>query len=252
MDGNQKQYHIKLGPGESAPFVIVPGDPGRVPLIASFLDNAVEVMSNREYCTYRGTYKGVDISVTSTGIGGPSAAICFEELAHVGAQVLIRVGTSGSLQPNVHLGDVVVASGSIRDEGTSQQYLPLAFPAVADFDVTSALKEASTQLNLTHHVGVVHCKDAFYGEMPGTLPTQRQWENKWEIWHRSGALCTEMESSTLFIVGQVRGLKTGAILSVIGETRDGEVKIKKIGVEDAIKSALEACVLLEKQLKLST
>jgi uridine phosphorylase len=234
------QYHIKLKPGQSARYVIVPGDPGRVPKVASFLDDAVEVAHNREYCSYRGRYRGVDVSVTSTGIGGPSAAICFEELAQVGAEVLIRVGTSGSLQPDVYLGDLVVASAAIRDEGTSAQYIPLAFPAVADFDVTSALKRAAEASGHPHRVGVVHCKDAFYGESYRNLPNAKEWEDKWTAWERGGALCTEMESSTLFTVGQIRRLKTGAIMTVIGETREGEVTIKKIGPERAIQVALEA------------
>jgi len=239
------QYHIHLRPGESAKYVIVPGDPGRVPKVAAFLDDAVEVAYNREYRSWRGTYRGVDVSVTSTGIGGPSAAICFEELALVGAEVLIRVGTSGSLQEDVYLGDLVVASAAIRDEGTSAQYVPLAFPAVADFDVTSALKRAAESAALPHHVGVVHCKDAFYGESYHNLPNAREWEEKWRAWERAGALCTEMESSTLFTVGQIRRLKTGAVMTVIGETRDGEVKIKKVGPENAIKVALEAIYQLD-------
>lgn len=234
------QYHIHLRAGQSARYVIVPGDPGRVPKVAAFLDDAVEVANHREYCSWRGTYRGVDVSVTSTGIGGPSAAICFEELALVGAEVLIRVGTSGSLQSDVYLGDIVVASAAIRDEGTSPQYVPLAFPAVADFDVTCALKKAAVESQVPHHVGVVHCKDAFYGEAYHNLPNAKEWEEKWVAWERAGALCTEMESSTLFTVGQIRRLKTGAVLTVIGETREGEVTIKKIGPERAIKVALEA------------
>ena len=251
MDGSDLQYHIKLKAGESAPYVIVPGDPGRVPLIASFLDDARQVAYNREYCTYRGTYKGVPISVTSTGIGGPSAAICFEELAKVGAKVLIRVGTSGSIQDHVHMGDLAIATGAIRDEGTTAQYVPLAFPAVADFEVTMALKECAEEAGIDHHLGIVHCKDAFYGEEPGNLPIQQDWEARWTAWRRAGALCTEMEGSTLFVVGQIRGLKTGTILSVIGETKDGVVTIEHVGVEDAIKVTLEAIARLEPKLRLS-
>ena len=250
VDGSDQQYHIKLKSGESAPYVIVPGDPGRVPLIASFLDDAQEVAYNREYCSYRGTYKGVDISVTSTGIGGPSAAIAIEELAKVGAQVMIRVGTSGSLQDHIQLGDLVIANASIRDEGTSGQYLPMSFPAVADFNVTQALQRSAAQNQYPHHIGVIHCKDAFYAEASGTMPMQEYWEQKWQTWHRAGTLCTEMESSTLFIVGQVRGLKTGTVLAVVGETKDGQVTIKHVGVESAIKVALDAIVTLEEELKL--
>jgi uridine phosphorylase len=238
------QYHIKLRAGESAPFVIVPGDPGRVPTIAAFLEDAREVANNREYCSWRGTYQGVEISVTSTGIGGPSAAICFEELAKVGARVLIRVGTSGSMQPHVELGDLVIATGAIRDEGTSQQYVPLAFPAVPDFEVTAALKRAAERRSEPHHLGVVHCKDAFYGEAYRDLPNADEWASKWSAWERAGALCTEMESATLFTVGQIRGLKTGAVMTVVGQTKGGDVKIVKIGPERAIQLALDAIVEL--------
>ena len=250
MDGTDRQYHIALKNGESAPYVIVPGDPGRVPLIASFLEDVQEVAHRREYRTMRGTYKGVPVSVTSTGIGGPSAAICFEELKRVGAQVLIRVGTSGSIQEHVHVGDLVVATGAVRDEGTTRQYVPLAFPAVPDLDVTIALREAAQSVQDDQgsvHTGVVHCKDAFYGEEPGNLPTQRDWEDRWVAWQRAGTLVTEMEGAALFVVGQIRALKTGLVLSVVGETKGGEVIIKHVGVESAIKTALEAIVRLEAQ-----
>ena len=246
LSDHEQQYHIKLRSGESAPYVITPGDPGRVSEIASYLDNAVEVAYHREYRTYRGTYRGVDVSVTSTGIGGPSAAIAFEELIKVGARVLIRVGTSGSLQPDVCLGDLVVAQSAIRDEGTSRQYVPLAWPATSSFDVTHALAQAAhnqqehqAQVGRVH-VGVVHCKDAFYAEEPKLLPTYAEWQMKWEAWHRMGALCTEMEAATLFTVAQLRRVRAGAVLSVIGETRDEEVKIAKLSNGPAILTALDA------------
>ena len=244
-----QQYHIKLRRGESAPYVITPGDPGRVAEIAQYLDDAEEIAHNREYKTYRGTYRGVDVSVTSTGIGGPSAAIAFEELIRVGAKVLIRVGTSGSLQPDVHLGDLVIAQSAVRDEGTSRQYIPLEWPATASYEVTSALYQSATELALLKGqqaiVGVVHSKDAFYAEEPAHLPTAAQWRAKWDAWHKMGCLCTEMEAAALFTVAQLHRVQAGAILSVVGETKDGEVKIAKIGSGDAILSALEAIYALE-------
>ena len=251
LSSHEVQYHIKLKTGDCAPYVITPGDPGRVPKIAAYLDNAKQVANHREYCSYRGTYRGVDVSVTSTGIGGPSAAIAIEELIRVGAHTFIRVGTSGSLQPHVALGDLVIAQSSIRDEGTSRQYVPLAWPATADFAVTQALIEAADQLKgeSTHHnhVGVVHCKDAFYAEEPSHLPTGSEWIQKWKAWERMGALCTEMESATLFTVAQLHRVRAGAILAVIGETRDGEVKISKVNTDLAIRSSLEAIYLLAQQ-----
>ncbi len=247
MDGSNIQYHIGLGVDDCAPYCICPGDPFRVPLIASYLENVQEVAHRREYRTSRGTYQGVPVSITSTGIGGPSAAICFEELARVGAKVIIRLGTCGGLQDGVKISDLVVANAAIRDEGTTRQYVPLAFPAVADLDVTLALRQAAQQANLSHHTGIVHCKDAFYGEEEGTMPLEDDWKARWKSWKRAHTLCTEMEGSTLFVVGQIRQIKTGMILTVIGETKDGEVIIKKVGVEDSIKVALDAIKRLEDQ-----
>ena len=247
------QYHIKLKLGETAPYVIVPGDPGRVEKIAAFLEGAYEVANNREYKTFRGTYKGVDISVTSTGIGGPSAAIAFEELIRVGAKVLIRVGTSGSLQPSLKLGDLVIAQSAIRDEGTSRQYVPIEWPATADFDITCALKQAAEEQvatsdnQLNTYVGVVHSKDAFYAEEPKSLPTAALWAMKWDAWQKIGCLCTEMEAATLFTVAHLHRVKAGSILTVIGETKDGEVKIGKVSNDNAIISALEAIYALDQK-----
>lgn len=244
------QYHIKLKPGQSAPYVIVPGDPGRVPQIAAYLDQAIEVANNREYKTYRGTYRGVDVSVTSTGIGGPSAAIAFEELIRVGAKVLIRVGTSGALQDHLQMGDLVIAQSAIRDEGTSRQYVPLEWPATADFDTCLALKIAAEKRlttensQLSSYVGTVHSKDAFYAEEPKNLPTGVEWEQKWAAWQKMGCYCTEMEAATLFTVAQLHHVKSAAILTVIGETKGGEVKIAKVSNENAIMSALEAIYAL--------
>lgn len=251
LEEQSLQYHIKLKPGESSRYVITPGDPGRVPQIASYLEDAEEIAYNREYRTFRGRYRGVDVSVTSTGIGGPSAAIAFEELIRVGAQVLIRVGTSGSLQPHVYLGDLVIAQSSIRDEGTSRQYVPIEWPATADFEVTTALYRAAQQRfsdqEMSAHVGVVHAKDAFYAEESDRLPTGPMWKAKWAAWEQIGCLCTEMEAAALFTVAQLHRVKAGAILSVIGETRDGEVKIGKVSSENAILSALEAIYILDQQ-----
>ena len=249
LNEQDRQYHIKLKQGETSPYVITPGDPGRVSEIARYLENPVEISYNREYRTFRGTYRGVDVSVTSTGIGGPSAAIAFEELIRVGAKVLIRVGTSGSLQPDVYLGDLVIAQAAIRDEGTSRQYVPLEWPATADFKVTSALHRAAAKRaqaqGLRATVGVVHSKDAFYAEEPALLPTSAQWAAKWDAWHKIGCLCTEMEAAALFTVAQLHRVRAGAILSVVGETRDGEVKIGKVSNENAILSALEAIYELD-------
>jgi len=164
MKKGEKEYHIGLGKGDVGRYVILPGDPGRVPRIAKHLDSAEKVAQNREYTTYTGKVDGIKVSVTSTGIGCPSAAIAVEELIRVGADTFIRVGTAGSLQKEVGLGDLVIATGAIREEGTTRQYVPLSFPAVPDLDVTIALREAARKLGYNSHAGICHCKDSFYSE----------------------------------------------------------------------------------------
>ena len=156
---SEKEYHVNLTKGDVGEYVILPGDPGRCEKIAQYFDNPVLVANNREYVTYTGTLDGVKVSVTSTGIGGPSAAIALEELVHCGAHTFVRVGTSGGMQKEVLGGDVVIATGAIRLDGTSKEYAPIEYPAVANFDVVMALKESAKELNHPYHVGVVQCKD---------------------------------------------------------------------------------------------
>ncbi|MBU50554.1 MAG: uridine phosphorylase [Deltaproteobacteria bacterium] len=244
---DEVQYHVKLRPGDIGRYVFLPGDPGRVERIAAHLDDAKKVAQNREYTTYTGSLEGVPVSVVSTGIGGPSTAICIEEILKVGADTLIRIGTSGSLQPSIKTGDLVIASAAVRDEGTSQQYVPLEYPAVADIDVICALRDAARKLGHTHYTGVIHCKDAFFAEEPHMMPDNEHWERRWKMWQKSNVLCTEMESATLFIVSQLRKLRAGEIVAVIGETHDGQVVIEKKGVDEAIETAIEAMRSIIKQ-----
>lgn len=251
-----KEYHIGLKAGDIGEYVILPGDPGRVEKIAQHLDNPVFVGQNREYTTYTGTLNGVKVSVMSTGMGGPSTAIGVEELVHIGAKTLIRVGTSGGMQPEVEAGHVVVASGAIRMDGTASEYAPIEFPAVANFDVTNALAGACQNLNLNYHVGVVQCKDNFYGQhSPESMPTSYELLNKWEAWKRCGALTSEMESATLFIVSAIRRVRAGSILLVVANQTRREMGLSDTQVHDteiAIKAAVEAIRLLiekDKQAK---
>ena len=235
-----KQYHIGLGPGEVGRYVILPGDPGRVPNIAAHLDNPRKVASNREYTTYNGEVDGTLVSVTSTGIGCPSAAIAVEELARVGADTFIRVGTAGSLVPDVKLGDVVISTGAVREEGTTLPYVPLEFPAVGDPEVVAALTQAARSLKVSHHVGFVHTKDTFYSEEPGLLPLGEEQKRRWETWRKARVLATSMETSAIFILSYLRGLRAGEVVAVIGETHADAPVIKKVGVEEAIQVAIEA------------
>lgn len=212
-----KQYHIQVASGEVGRYVILPGDPKRSEIIASWLDNPHLVADNREYVTYTGTLDGVMVSVTSTGIGGPSAAIAMEELVSCGADTFIRMGTCGGIDLQIKGGDVVIASGAVRMDGTSKEYAPLEFPAVADFSVVSALHKATEQLGLTAHVGVVQCKDSFYGQhRPEVMPICNELEAKWEAWKRLGVLASEMESASLFVVASHLGVRCGTALVALG------------------------------------
>ncbi len=211
-----KQYHIQVGKGDVGRYVILPGDPKRCEKIAKYFDHARLIADSREYVTYTGYLDGVMVSVTSTGIGGPSAAIAMEELVMSGADTFIRVGTCGGMQTEVKSGDVVIASGSIRMEGTSREYAPIEFPAVSDIRVTNALMEASGELGQNCHVGVVHSKDSFYGQhSPETKPVSYELLDKWEAWKRLGCLASEMESAALFIVGSYLRVRTGACFLVV-------------------------------------
>lgn len=211
-----REYHIGAAPGEVGRYVILPGDPGRCEKIASHFEDPRKVAQNREYTTYTGRLDGELVSVMSTGIGGPSAAIGMEELVHCGADTFIRVGTSGGMQKEILGGDVVIATGAIRFEGTSKEYAPIEYPAVADFEVTTALRESAKELKLTTHLGVVQCKDNFYGQhSPDTMPVAYELNDKWDAWMRCGALASEMESAALFIVAGVRRVRCGSVLLVV-------------------------------------
>lgn len=239
------QYHVGLRKGDVGKYVLLPGDPGRVSKIAGYFDSAEEVANNREYCTYTGTVDGIKLSATSTGIGCPSAAICVEELVEVGAEVFIRVGTAGSLQKEVDLGDVVISTASVREDGTSRQYVPLSFPAVADIRVTNALIEAAEKLNVRAHPGIVHCKDAFYTEGNNDLPIAEYHRQRWEAWYRSHVLATSMESSAIFIVSHLKKTMAGEVLAIIGKTYEDKPIEKKVGIDEAIRVAIEAVKILD-------
>ncbi len=237
-------YHLQMKKGDVGRYVLLPGDPGRCEQIASYLDDPHLVAYNREYKTYTGTLLGEKVSVTSTGIGGPSAAIAVEELVKIGADTFIRVGTCGGMNANVIPGSIVVANSAIRAEGTSREYLPIEFPAVADHQVTCALEAAAKSLNLSCKVGVVQCKDSFYGQHePEAQPISDDLLRRWSAWIRGGCLASEMESAALFVLGSCRSVRTGTVLLVCAN-KDRE----KLGYSDpsfhdtapAIQTAIEA------------
>lgn len=239
-----KQYHIQVGKGEVGRYVIMPGDPKRCEKIAEYLDNPILMADNREYVTYTGTLDGVKVSVTSTGIGGPSAAIAIEELYRCGADTFVRVGTCGGMQPEVKSGDIVIATGAVRMEGTSREYAPMEFPAVADISITNALTKAARQKEFSYHAGVVQCKDSFYGQHePETKPVSYELENKWEAWKRLGCLASEMESAALFIVASYLKVRAGSCFLVVANQEREKQGFENPVVHDtemAIQTAIEA------------
>lgn len=246
---NGKQYHIGLKEGDVGKYVILPGDPKRCAKIAQYFDNPQLVADNREYVTYTGYIDGEKVSVTSTGIGGPSAAIAMEELVKVGAQTFIRVGTCGGMQLDVKGGDIIIATGAIRAEGTSKEYAPIEFPAVANLDITNALVKAAQNLGFTYHTGVVQCKDSFYGQhSPETKPVSYELQNKWEAWKRLGCLASEMESAALFIVASCLNVKVGSVFLTVANQEREKQNLENPVVHDtekAIKTAIEAIKILK-------
>ena len=239
-----RQYHIQVAKGEVGRYVILPGDPNRCKKIAQYFDDPVLVADNREYVTYTGTLDGVKVSVTSTGIGGPSASIAMEELYRCGADTFVRIGTCGGMQPEVKSGDIVVATGAIRMEGTSKEYAPIEFPAVANLEVINALVEGAKKEGCEFHTGVVQCKDAFYGQHePETKPVSYELMNKWEAWKRMGCLASEMESAAIFIVGSTLRVRTGTVLLVMANQERAKQGLSNPVVHDTdapIRTAIEA------------
>lgn len=253
-EGTGKQYHIGVGAGDIGRYVLLPGDPKRCKKIAAYFDDPQLVGDNREYVTYTGTLLGERVSVTSTGIGGPSASIAMEELTASGADTFIRVGTCGGMDLSVKSGDLVIATGSVRMEGTSREYAPIEYPAVPDLDVVNALVEASRTIKAPYHVGVVECKDAFYGQhRPETLPNGDDLMRKWKAWCALGCKASEMESSALFIVASYLHVRCGTCLLTVANQERAKAGLPNPQVHDtdlAIRAAIEALkILIEEDRK---
>ena len=216
VGNHTKAMHIGLGQGEPGRYVLLPGDPGRCEKIAAYFDGPYFVSQNREYVTWNGTLLGEKVSVVSTGIGGPSASIAMEELVQCGADTFVRVGTCGGIRLDVEAGDCVIATGAVRAEGTSREYAPIEFPAVPDFDVLCALSEAADAVGCRKKIGVVQCKDSFYGQHdPARMPVAGELLQKWEAWKRLGVLASEMESAALFTVAAALNVRCGAVFHVV-------------------------------------
>ncbi len=216
MQALAKHYHIQCVPGDVGRYCILAGDPGRVPAIAAHFDGARQMACNREFNVWTGTLLGEKVTACSTGIGGPSAAIAVEELHKCGADTFLRSGTCGGIDRSVQAGDIVVATGAIRYEHTSLEYAPIEFPAVPDHEATGCLAQAARDLGLTVHLGVVQCKDSFYGQhSPDASPVSYELKAKWESWKRLGVKASEMESAALFVVASALGCRAATCLHVV-------------------------------------
>ncbi|MCL2762162.1 MAG: nucleoside phosphorylase [Treponema sp.] len=255
----EKQYHIDFDDSHGALYAILPGDPGRVEKIAAYLDNPRFFHQNREYTTWLGELPSKEgtpskegakktVMVISTGMGGPSTAIAVEELFKTGVRNFIRVGTCGGMALPVMGGDVVIATGAIRQEGTTREYVPIEFPAVADLSITNALAAAAAKLGQKWHTGIVQCKDSFYGQhSPDRMPAGYELNNKWEAWIKAGCLASEMESATLYIVSQILGARAGCVLNVVWNQEREKAGMSNPHCHDtdaAIKTAIEAVRML--------
>lgn len=242
------QYHLNIRPGDVGKYVILPGDPKRCEKIAAHFDGAKLIADSREYVTYTGYLDGEMVSVTSTGIGGPSASIAMEELVKCGAHTFVRVGTCGGMDLDVVGGDLVIATGAIRMEGTSKEYAPIEFPAVADIRVVNALMEAAENLGLSYHTGVVQCKDSFYGQHePESMPVSYELLNKWNAWLKLGCKASEMESAALFIAASFLGVHCGSCFLAVGNQERAKAGLPNPVVHDtetAVKAGVEALRVL--------
>ncbi len=252
-------FHLHIKTGDIGRYVLLPGDPGRCEKIARYFDTPHFVAENREYVTWTGTLLGEKVSVVSTGIGCPSTAIAVEELIEAGGDTFIRVGSSGSMQPYVHAGDIAVVTGAIRDEGTTSHYLPMAFPAVANVDVVCALREAAKKLKLSHHLGIAQSKDSFYGEVERKrMPMADHLKERWDAWVAGGAICSEMESAALFVLSSIYRTRAGGAMLVVNESELAEIDdhdaskhMAEFDADSVIRVGVEAIKILIEQDRLN-
>ncbi len=240
----EKMYHIGLDDSHGAKYAILPGDPGRVEKIAALFDHPRFLHQNREYTIWTGDLEGEPVLAMSTGMGGPSTAIGVEELYRTGVRTFIRVGTCGGMQLPVIGGDLVIATAAIRMEGTTREYVPLEFPAVANLDVTNALVAAAKKFHYTAHAGIVQCKDSFYGQHdPDRMPIGYELKDKWQAWIDAGCLASEMESAALYIVCQILRARAGCVLSVVWNQERARQGLSNPEIHDSsssIRVAVEA------------
>ena len=250
LNSKEKPYHIDADREIVGRYCLIPGDPGRCEKIAQYLDEPTHISMRREYNIWNGKLLGETVTVCSTGIGGPSTAIAVEELVSCGADTFIRIGTCGGIALNVRSGDSVIASGAVRQDGTSHEYAPAEFPAVPNTDVLFALVSAAKNLSVPYHAGVVQSKDSFYGQhSPKRMPIAPILLQKWEAWKRLGVLASEMEASTLFTVAATLGTRSGAVFTSVWNQERYDAGLDTDADEmhetdNAIKIAIEALKIL--------
>ena len=241
------QPHIRIDESSGGKYAILPGDPARIDRIIPFLSDVKELAFNREFRSVSGTYKNVRVLAVSTGIGGCSAGIAVEELARIGVKAMIRIGSCGAMQPNIRLGDLILAAGAVRDDGASKAYVDLRYPAVANTELLNACLICVKKNNIPYHIGIVHSHESFYIDDN---------EDQKRFWAKKGVLCADMETAALFTIGRLRGIKTASILNnvvicgtdtadSIGGYVDGEQATAN-GEKNEILTALEAFSLLDK------
>ncbi|WIV67596.1 nucleoside phosphorylase [Natrialbaceae archaeon AArc-T1-2] len=221
------QYHLEVAPGDVADAVLLPGNPERVEKVLACWDDGEVRAHHREYRTATGTYEGTPISVTSTGIGSPSAAIAVEELARVGADTLVRVGSCGAIQPEMAVGDLVITTGALRQEGTSDEYVREDYPAVADSEVVSALVAAAERLGYDYHTGITMSADSFYAGQgrPGVDGFEAAGsERLLEELKEANVANVEMEASAILTLANLYGLRAGAVCTVYADRDSGEFR----------------------------
>ena len=241
------QYHIRCKPGDVAETVLLPGDPERVPKISAFWDEYREIANYREHMTHTGKIMGMEITACSTGTGGGSTASALEELAEVGAKTFIRVGTTSAIQPNIRPGDLIISSGAVRYDGTSGDYVNLYYPAIADYEVVSALVEACENLGYTYHVGITATAASFFcgQNRPGYGGYRQSWfEERYQDLRAANILNYEMEAATVLTLSSLFKLKAGTIFTVIGNRETDEFIYIYGNIEKSIEAATEAALIL--------
>lgn len=245
-DAHERQHHIDMIKGDIAPTVLIPGDPGRVQVFAGLMDEAEKVAEKREYITYTGTKDGIPISCTSTGLGCPPTAIGVEELIRIGAKNIIRIGTCGAIQSFLEPGHMIIATGSVRGEHTSEEFISMEYPAVADYRVVRALVDACEKLGLPYHLGIIRSHDAFYMESPWAVGDFRA---RLKPWVDMGVLALENEASTLFTLCSMQGIRAGTILaSGYSILEDHDEKIhQEENVRKMVSAGIEAAKLLHER-----